>query len=270
MVAYLKKPEGSEGFHQIVDFLNASHIRYALTEYPTIYVSLIKQFWETTTARTLDNKEIELKLRLLLRHPFIQVFLNKHKRLLQPHTRLYIAPTHTQKLFSNIKRASKGYTGEDIPLFPTMIVQGPVVQGKESTHPPRSPTQTPIVDEVASAGVDIRYGGATTTVTGLEYDTTRIDGFFCTTLSKNVESLETDLKQTKQLYGVAYTKLIKKVKKLEKIVKSSIARRRARIVVSDDEDYLEDPSKQGRKIAKIDQDPDISLVQHDANIQGRY
>ncbi|GKD87006.1 hypothetical protein Tco_1358160, partial [Tanacetum coccineum] len=26
MVAYLKKPEGSEGFHQIVDFLNASHI----------------------------------------------------------------------------------------------------------------------------------------------------------------------------------------------------------------------------------------------------
>ncbi|GJX71142.1 hypothetical protein Tco_0308313 [Tanacetum coccineum] len=60
MVAYLKKPEGSEGFYQIVDFLNASHIRYALTENHTIYVSLIKQFWETTTARTLDNGEIEL------------------------------------------------------------------------------------------------------------------------------------------------------------------------------------------------------------------
>ncbi|GKB25696.1 hypothetical protein Tco_0865097, partial [Tanacetum coccineum] len=27
MVAYLKKPEGSEEFHQIVNFLNASHIR---------------------------------------------------------------------------------------------------------------------------------------------------------------------------------------------------------------------------------------------------
>ncbi|GKB59152.1 hypothetical protein Tco_0915338 [Tanacetum coccineum] len=27
MVAYLKKTEGSEGFHQIVDFLNSSHIR---------------------------------------------------------------------------------------------------------------------------------------------------------------------------------------------------------------------------------------------------
>ncbi|GKE83045.1 hypothetical protein Tco_1553045 [Tanacetum coccineum] len=92
----------------------------------------------------------------------------------------------------------------------------------------------------------------------------------CTTLSKKVESLETDLKQTKQLYGTAFTRLIKKVKKLEKTTKSNQARRRARIVVSDDEDDLEDPSKQGRKIAKIDQDPDISLVQHDAEIQGRY
>ncbi|GKB19711.1 hypothetical protein Tco_0853634 [Tanacetum coccineum] len=87
---------------------------------------------------------------------------------------------------------------------------------------------------------------------------------FCTTLSKKVESLETDLKQTKLTYGAAYTKLIKKVKKLENKVKSSQARRRARIIVSDDEDDLEDPSKQGKKIAEIDQDPVISLVQHNA------
>ncbi|GJV43172.1 hypothetical protein Tco_1427708, partial [Tanacetum coccineum] len=92
---------------------------------------------------------------------------------------------------------------------------------------------------------------------------------FCTTLLKKVESLETDLKQTKLIYGAAYTRLIKKVKKLEKIVKSSQAKR-ARIVVFDDEDDLEDPSKQWRKIAKIDQDPGISLVQHDVEIQRRY
>nr|GEV42469.1 hypothetical protein [Tanacetum cinerariifolium] len=85
-----------------------------------------------------------------------------------------------------------------------------------------------------------------------------------------MESLKKDLKQTKQIYGAAYTKLIKKVKKLEKTVKSSQARRRARIVVSDDEDDLEDSSKQVRKIATIDQDPAISLVQHDAQTQGRY
>nr|GEY10181.1 hypothetical protein [Tanacetum cinerariifolium] len=60
MVAYLQKPEGSEEFHQIVDFLNPSHIRYTLTKNPTIYVSLIQQFKQTATTRILDNEEIEI------------------------------------------------------------------------------------------------------------------------------------------------------------------------------------------------------------------
>ncbi|GJX27163.1 hypothetical protein Tco_0233459 [Tanacetum coccineum] len=83
----------------------------------------------------------------------------------------------------------------------------------------------------------------------------------CTNLSNKVTSLEAELAQTKQTYGTALTKLIKKVKKLEQTVKSTQARRRFRIVVSDDEEGLKDPSKQGRKITKIDQDPSISLVQ---------
>nr|GEV60349.1 putative ribonuclease H-like domain-containing protein [Tanacetum cinerariifolium] len=62
IVAFLKKPQGSKDFNQIVDFLNASQIRYALTENPTIYVSLINQFGRTTSARTLDNGEIELNI----------------------------------------------------------------------------------------------------------------------------------------------------------------------------------------------------------------
>ncbi|GJW96396.1 hypothetical protein Tco_0785270 [Tanacetum coccineum] len=60
MVAYLKKPTGSEGFQEIVDFLNGSHIRYPLTKNPTIYVSLIKKFWQTATVRTVDNREQEI------------------------------------------------------------------------------------------------------------------------------------------------------------------------------------------------------------------
>ncbi|GJS42058.1 putative ribonuclease H-like domain-containing protein [Tanacetum coccineum] len=88
--------------------------------------------------------------------------------------------------------------------FSKMIFDGmgPVVQGEGSTHPveshhthtsalptsqppisspsrrltrqesvvpqPRSPTQTNVTDEAASTGVDVRLGGATTTVTGLE------------------------------------------------------------------------------------------------------
>ncbi|GJY43554.1 hypothetical protein Tco_0431767 [Tanacetum coccineum] len=60
MVAYLKKPTGSEGFQEIVDFLNGSHIRFALTKNPTIYVSIIEIFWQTATVRTIDNGEQEI------------------------------------------------------------------------------------------------------------------------------------------------------------------------------------------------------------------
>ncbi|GKB46549.1 zinc finger, CCHC-type containing protein, partial [Tanacetum coccineum] len=88
-----------------------------------------------------------------------------------------------------------------------------------------------------------------------------------TTLSKKVETLESDLKQTKLTYGAAYTKLIIKVKKLEHKVKSSKARRRDRLVVSKDEDELEDPSKQGRKISQIDEDEGITLVHMSAQTQ---
>ncbi|GJR73018.1 hypothetical protein Tco_0085383 [Tanacetum coccineum] len=69
------------------------------------------------------------------------------------------------------------------------------------------------------------------------------------------------LRQTKKVYGDAFTKLIKKVKKLEQTVKTSQARRRSRVVISDDaEEDFEDSSKQGRMIEEIDQDTGVTLV----------
>ncbi|GJX63599.1 uncharacterized mitochondrial protein-like protein [Tanacetum coccineum] len=56
----VEQDNGSTGFHQIVGFLHTTHIKYALTENPTIYISLIHQFWETTSATTNQNKEIEI------------------------------------------------------------------------------------------------------------------------------------------------------------------------------------------------------------------
>ncbi|GJS77255.1 hypothetical protein Tco_0727136 [Tanacetum coccineum] len=96
----------------------------------------------------------------------------------------------------------------------------------------------------------------------LSYEVTHLEvTVLCIKLSKKVESLETELKQTKQIYGDAFTKLIKKVKKLEQTVQTSQDRRRAKIVVSNDEEYKEDPSKQGRSlIEEMDLDPRISLV----------
>ncbi|GKF75933.1 hypothetical protein Tco_0225377, partial [Tanacetum coccineum] len=136
----------------------------------------------------------------------------------------------------------------------------------KSHHTPTSHTQTNVADEATSTGVDVRLRGATTTVTGLEagqgsgnidktptiahvsplrrVHTLRSDegGMqhnelmdLVTKLPDRVVALETDLTQTKKVYGAAFTKLIKKVKTLEKTIKSSQARRKARIVVSDDE-----------------------------------
>nr|GEV21024.1 hypothetical protein [Tanacetum cinerariifolium] len=111
--------------------------------------------------------------------------------------------------------------------------------------------------EATSTGVDVRHGGAATTVTSLDVgqgsgniiktlsmphdlplprfhtlgsDEVRMQHNelmdLVTKLSDRVVALETDLKQTKKVYG--------------------------------------------RKIEEFYQDPDISLIQHDAEIQGRY
>nr|GFC43646.1 hypothetical protein [Tanacetum cinerariifolium] len=56
MVAILEKTEHNTDFHQIVDFLEASPIRYALTITPSIYASHIRQFWSTARIDTTDQE----------------------------------------------------------------------------------------------------------------------------------------------------------------------------------------------------------------------
>ncbi|GJT15730.1 hypothetical protein Tco_0874436 [Tanacetum coccineum] len=56
MVVFLEKPAKSDEFHEIIDFLNANQIRYALTVNPTIYTSCIEQFWATAKAKTINGE----------------------------------------------------------------------------------------------------------------------------------------------------------------------------------------------------------------------
>ncbi|GJV21046.1 hypothetical protein Tco_1370066 [Tanacetum coccineum] len=122
---------------------------------------------------------------------------------------------------------------------------------------PSSPTQTHVADEAASTGVDVRHGGAATTVSSLDaaqgsgnidkttaipHDSPLLRVYtlgsdegrmqhnelmdLVTKLSDRVVSLETDLQQTKKVYGAAYTKLIKKVKRLEDKLNKSRRKRR--------------------------------------------
>nr|GEU45829.1 hypothetical protein [Tanacetum cinerariifolium] len=210
MVAFLEKSEGSEGFHQILDFLNSIHIKK------------IKTITEASIRRHLKQEELD---------------------------GISILPNIENFEQLALMRAFKGYKRVDIPLFPTMLVQGQTDQGVESTVLVESHhilTNAPSTSQPPTSTPSMQ---------------TTHDAEEPATMSKRVEDLQSDLQQTKQTYGVAYTKLILRVKKLEHKVKTSQHRRRERVVLTDDEDTLEDPSKQLRKIPEIDENPSISLVQ---------
>ncbi|GJR94490.1 hypothetical protein Tco_0266664 [Tanacetum coccineum] len=60
MIAFLEKPVKSNGFQEIINFLNVNQIHCALTVNPTIYTSCIEQFWVTAKAKTV-NSECQLQ-----------------------------------------------------------------------------------------------------------------------------------------------------------------------------------------------------------------
>nr|GEW20748.1 hypothetical protein [Tanacetum cinerariifolium] len=84
---------------------------------------------------------------------------------------------------------------------PPLLSPSRIPTGQETEVPrPSSLTHTNFVDEVASIGVDVRHGGAATTVSSLDIG----QG------SDRVLALQTDLQQTKKVYSIAFTKLIMK------------------------------------------------------------
>ncbi|GJV52832.1 putative ribonuclease H-like domain-containing protein [Tanacetum coccineum] len=322
MVAYLEKSEGSEGFHQIIDFLTASHIKNALTKCPTLYASPIEQFWQTAALSTKEDgvrgitATIDKKVKVFVseasirRHlkledydgisslltveifkqlalmGFIQIFLNKRKRMLFPHKRTFPTPTLTQKLFSNMKRASKGYSGVDIPLFPRMLTTPKSSPSRITSSPSLSPQTHPLTSQPPSTPPSNQTTPITEEAAPMPHESPLQSVYslgrdkgslslneltdLCTSLSKKVESLESELKQTKQTYHVALTKLIKWVKKLEQTIKIIQARRRAKVVISNVKEDEEDPFKQGKSlIEELDLDARIYLVPPHAADQGR-
>ncbi|GJW20581.1 hypothetical protein Tco_0031203 [Tanacetum coccineum] len=254
-----------------------------------------EQFWQTATARTLENGDMEITATIDGKVKI--VFESSIRRHLKLEDSDGLSTLPTIEIFEQL--ALMGY-GEGSPIPVESHHTSTVIPSTSQPH--HSPTQTHVADEAAFTGVVDRHGGAATIVSGLEagqgsgnihktptmpHDSPLLrvhtlgsdEGRMkpnelmklITKLSDRVAVLENDLKQTKKTYGAAFTKLIKKVKTLEKTIKYNKARRRAQFVVSDDE--ADDSFNQGRKIAKINEDPDIFLVQqmlhHDAQTQGR-
>ncbi|GJV41252.1 hypothetical protein Tco_1419692 [Tanacetum coccineum] len=106
------------------------------------------KFWHTATASTLDNGEMEItatideKVKIV-----IEASIKRHLKL------------EDSDGISNLPTTK---------IFKQLALMGRITRQESMVPQPRSPTQTPVVDEAASTCVDVRLGGATTTVTSLE------------------------------------------------------------------------------------------------------
>ncbi|GJX45752.1 hypothetical protein Tco_0262428 [Tanacetum coccineum] len=168
-----------------------------------------------------------------------------------------------------MRRLTKGYTRVEIRLFPTMltsptpsssptrITSSPSLSSAPSTEPTFEPQPSPDAEyHVPSPNESPLHAVHSH---GSDEGSLKLIELMnlVTKLSERIRVLEDDLKRTKKTYSAAFTKLILRIKKLESKVKTGKARKRARVVLSEDEE--DDSSKQGR----IDEDPNTYFHQDD-------
>ncbi|GJX47413.1 retrovirus-related pol polyprotein from transposon TNT 1-94 [Tanacetum coccineum] len=126
LVAFLSKPAKSEGFEQIVDFLNANPIKYALTVNPIIILHVLN------SSAILLRRDLQLKDAEGIDCP--------------PNATIFEQLTH----MGNIKREGKGFSRRVTPLFPTMMVQAQEELGEGSDNP-TDQHHTPIITQPSTS-----------------------------------------------------------------------------------------------------------------------
>ncbi|GJZ56941.1 hypothetical protein Tco_0612435 [Tanacetum coccineum] len=273
MVAYLVKSESSEGFDEIIDFLTSSHIYYALTENPIIFVSLIEQFWETAV---LSTTEEGLQA--------ISATIDGHEKLitedsLRRHLKLDdaegISSLSNEEIFEHL--AHMGYVtnsesltffkahDEEQPQSPLRITSSPSIsQQPTQSSPSLEPIQpTHKAEETASMPHDSPlhdvHSHGSTKGSVQQHDLT----ILVTKLNDRIDGLEKDLQQTKKTYSTALTKLVLRVKKLEYKLNSGKARRKAKF----EEEVHEKPSDETEVLVQ-EETPTEIIEEHGSGEKG--
>ncbi|GKA88513.1 hypothetical protein Tco_0810277 [Tanacetum coccineum] len=95
-------------------------------------------------------KHLDGGVKFLLYPRFLQVFINQQLGNMSTHKKIFVNPFHTKKVFANMKRAGKDFSGRITPLFDTMMVQPVEEMGEDSDHPTDS-TPIPIIDQPSSS-----------------------------------------------------------------------------------------------------------------------
>ncbi|GKA23661.1 hypothetical protein Tco_0709694 [Tanacetum coccineum] len=113
MVAYLEKSEDNADFAEVVNFLNAIPISSKSTAWNEIGTNI------ASAAICLAKKQ-KFKFSKLI---FDALFNDE-----------YDTPSHTKKVFANMRRKGKDFSGTVTPLFPSILAPQ-VVEGKGSGQP---------------------------------------------------------------------------------------------------------------------------------------
>ncbi|GJX08133.1 hypothetical protein Tco_0196065 [Tanacetum coccineum] len=235
MVVFLEK------LHEIIDFLNANQIHYALTVNPTIYTSCIEQFWATAKVKTVNGERQ------------IQALVDKKK--------VIITETSIRSDL-HLEYADGTDCLPTATIFKERARMGrKQKKNTEVPHPSDSTANVPNEEHVHTHSNNPLLSGE---------DRMKLIELMnmYTKLSKRV----LDLEHTKTAQAQEITNMKLGVKKLEKkagfkthnfkrLYKVGVTRR---VESSDDESLgaQEDASKQGRsKIEAIDRDVEVTLVE---------
>ncbi|GJW42057.1 hypothetical protein Tco_0070856, partial [Tanacetum coccineum] len=178
--------------------------------------------------KNLDNAG-----KFLMYPRFIQVFLDNQLEGMSSHKRIYVTPSHTKKIFANMRRQGKDFSGRETPLFPTMVVQAQEEMGEGSAMP-TDPHHTPIITQPSSSqpqrkqksrrpkekDTQVPQSSVPSDPTNVADEAVNEEPSmqlkelmdFCTKLQQRV----LDLENTKTAQAQEITSLKKRVKKLEK------------------------------------------------------
>ncbi|GJX29371.1 hypothetical protein Tco_0237450, partial [Tanacetum coccineum] len=188
------------------------------------------------------------------------------------HKKIYVNPSHTKKIFANIKREGKDFSGRITHWFATMMVQATQDEGVELGIPIDS-HQTPITTQPSSSRSQKKQSKRKQRKdTAVTQEETQQDDSVPTPFNDPPLS-----EKAKDAQANEIADLNKRVHNLERKKKSrttGLKRLRKagmsrRVESSEDKESLgdhEDASKQGRSIEDIDKDANVSLVN---DTQGR-
>nr|GEY84959.1 xylulose kinase-1 [Tanacetum cinerariifolium] len=223
MVAYLNKSDASEGFNQVIDFINRSYIKYALTVNPNIYVSCIKQFWNTVVVKQTNDVT---RLQALDDRKKVVITEAAIRDVLRLDDVEGVGCLPNEEIFAELAQSicqheevGKGFLGMETPLSEGMLVARVIEEEGDAEEKVRDN-----VDDAAAQGADIAVQGDDVHEPSIPSPTPppqqsqdllstsqeALDD--CAALTRRVEHLEYD----KVAQALEITKLKRMVKNLEK------------------------------------------------------